>query len=86
MRMAVNAPPSFRFSTARPAMRLMSMEEASGIRPEDILPGEERFAVEDGTLCRLRREGAADFFFRMPYHPPPTFLDIGVTQPIPFPF
>jgi hypothetical protein len=69
MRMSINTPPSFRFSmilqSARPTPRLMSVEEVAGILPEDILPGEERFAVLEGLKCWLRREGAADFFFQI---------------------
>ncbi|KAJ7283241.1 hypothetical protein C8J57DRAFT_1120676, partial [Mycena rebaudengoi] len=70
-RKPVNCPPSFRFSTVRPIMRLVSVEEAAGISPNNIRPGEERFAVEEGTACRLQREGAADFLFRIPRRPKP---------------
>ncbi|KAJ7507244.1 hypothetical protein B0H11DRAFT_2219071 [Mycena galericulata] len=83
-RLAVNSPPSFRFSVVRPKVPLLSVEEISGIRREDIRPGEERFAVEEGTPCRLKREGKADFLFRIPEHPKPPVPDIGFTQSIPF--
>ncbi|KAJ7923042.1 hypothetical protein B0H13DRAFT_1865354 [Mycena leptocephala] len=84
MRTPINTPPSFRFSSVRPAGRLMSVEESDGIRHEDICPGEERFAVEEGTPCRLQRTGKPDFLFRIPSRPQPQVIDVGYTQPIPF--
>ncbi|KAJ6541886.1 hypothetical protein B0H19DRAFT_1175068 [Mycena capillaripes] len=83
-RSPVNSPPSFRFTTVQPEIRLQSVEEVAGISREDIRPGEERFSVVEGTACRLRRGGALEFLFRIPVRSYPGMTDIGYTQPIPF--
>ncbi|KAI6113232.1 hypothetical protein EDD16DRAFT_1709728 [Pisolithus croceorrhizus] len=48
---------------------LNSWETAFGIRPEDILPGEEKFCLPEGSRwCLVRREAPKqpDFFFAIP--------------------
>ncbi|KAI8973974.1 hypothetical protein BD414DRAFT_424874 [Trametes punicea] len=38
------------------SMRLLSIEQAHGIPPSQIHPGEEKFILRDGLLCLLRNE------------------------------
>ncbi|RPD65316.1 hypothetical protein L226DRAFT_531096 [Lentinus tigrinus ALCF2SS1-7] len=48
------------------SMRLLSLEQSSGIRPEDIVPGAETFVLRDGMVCLLKRPGHRTVRFKVP--------------------
>ncbi|KAI6125798.1 hypothetical protein EV401DRAFT_1855410 [Pisolithus croceorrhizus] len=61
---------------------LKSWETEFGIRPEDILPGEEKFCLPEGSRwCLVHREAPKqpDFFFAIPLRSVSKFAD-----PVPF--
>lgn len=45
---------------------IFSLERGFGIPQEKILPGEERFILVEGHICRLQRRGKQDFTFTVP--------------------
>ncbi|KAH9890100.1 hypothetical protein C8Q73DRAFT_793446 [Cubamyces lactineus] len=47
-------------------MRMRSIENAHGIRQEDILPGHEKFILRDGLTCVLIRPGKPKIQFTVP--------------------
>lgn len=46
--------------------RVFSIEEAVGLAPESILPGEEKFVLRDGQTCLFKRKGCRDVVFTVP--------------------
>ncbi|KAI8972203.1 hypothetical protein BD414DRAFT_540382 [Trametes punicea] len=48
------------------AMKLRSIENAHGIRTQDIRPGEEKFILRDGQMCVLTRPGKPKIRFTVP--------------------
>ncbi|KAJ7105570.1 hypothetical protein C8R44DRAFT_715324 [Mycena epipterygia] len=73
----VNSPEGFQIHPVGPPIMLMlgsegplmSVEEACGISRTDIKPGQERFGIQEGALCRLDRPGLAPFHFEIPTRP-----------------
>ncbi|KAI1790104.1 hypothetical protein LXA43DRAFT_1095819 [Ganoderma leucocontextum] len=49
-----------------PLARVFSIEDAVGLVPESILPGEEKFVLKDGYTCLLKRKGRKDMVFMVP--------------------
>jgi hypothetical protein len=47
-------------------MPVFSLERGFGIPQAKISPGEERFIVVEGHICRLQRRGKPDFTFTVP--------------------
>lgn len=47
-------------------MRLMSLEESFGVRPENVPPGTETFVLRDGMTCLLKRPGNRTVRFTVP--------------------
>ncbi|KAJ7627776.1 hypothetical protein DFH06DRAFT_1006824 [Mycena polygramma] len=85
-RCPVNTPATYKFRMIRLDEALHSAEVAAGVRREDIKPGEERFGAPEGTPCRLKRKGAADFLFRLPVHPKVPVPDLSFAVATPFTF
>ncbi|KAI9062948.1 hypothetical protein FKP32DRAFT_1572780 [Trametes sanguinea] len=52
--------------TAPMAGKLRSAERGCGIKPEDILPGEEKYFLRDGQTCVLVRPGKRSVRFTVP--------------------
>ena len=46
--------------------RLYSLERSFGIPQEDILPGEEKFVLLEGTACLLKRPCMRSVYFEVP--------------------
>ena len=51
--------------------QLRSFERGFRIKQEDILPGEEKWLLQDGQSCLLRRPGMKDLVFTVPIRPLP---------------
>lgn len=74
-RTAVNLPHDYKICNAPPAMigdmgtEVMSWEAAWGISAKEIRPGQERFAVPEGSHLALVRPGKPLFFFALPIRP-----------------
>lgn len=47
-------------------LRLISWEESAGFKREDIVPGEEKFAINEGSWAFLLRPGHEDCSFGAP--------------------
>lgn len=47
-------------------MRIRSLESASGVTPEDMKPGAEKFVLRDGMNCLLKRPGHRTARFVVP--------------------
>ena len=47
-------------------MQMRSIENAHGIKQEDILPGHEKFILRDGLTCVLIRPGKPKIQFKVP--------------------
>ncbi|KDQ15345.1 hypothetical protein BOTBODRAFT_173839 [Botryobasidium botryosum FD-172 SS1] len=74
---AVNTPPEFKLVTIpQPTdtypeeVEVRSAEETSGIAPEDIIEGEEKYVVEQGTHYRISRPNKPDVILEIPYYAP----------------
>ena len=51
--------------------RIRSVERSFGVKPNEILPGEEKFIVQDGQTCLLTRPGKRTVRFTVPIRPLP---------------
>jgi hypothetical protein len=52
-----------------PSFRIYSIEESAGIAQKDILPGEEKFVLLEGTACTLLRPDMQPVDFQVPVRP-----------------
>ncbi|KAI0696210.1 hypothetical protein C8T65DRAFT_583633 [Cerioporus squamosus] len=59
-------------SSALGLTRITNLDSAFGVRPDEILPGHEKFLLRDGQTCLLRRPGHKDVRFTVPTRRQPT--------------
>ncbi|KII84210.1 hypothetical protein PLICRDRAFT_179876 [Plicaturopsis crispa FD-325 SS-3] len=52
-----------------PTSRLCSAERAFGVAQKDILPGQEKFILLEGTACLFKRPGKQPIYFEVPVRP-----------------
>lgn len=58
-----------------PAGQVVSVEASRGYKPNQILPGEEKYFLQDGQTCLLTRPGKRTVQFTVPIRPLPEIKD-----------
>ena len=58
-------------AVGQPRYRIKPVENAFGYFGKDILPGEEKFIVNEGSGVLLKRKGHRDIYFTVPIRPRP---------------
>ena len=66
----------------QPQHQLSPIENSFGFFGKSIPPGEEKFVVNEGSACLLKRPGHPDIYFAVPIRPRPKVTPDSLTNTI----